>query len=71
LDQFLTIDQAAYRLAMSPWYVRRLIAERRIAFHRYGRSVRLALADVEAFADTNRIEPMDLPETTRVRRAAA
>lgn len=58
MDKFLTIEQAAERLNMSVRYVRRLIAERRIAFHKYGRSVRLAEADVTAFAAAGRVEPM-------------
>ncbi len=58
MDQFLTIEQTAERLGMSVRYVRRLVADRRIAFHKYGRSVRLAESDVEAFAQTTRVAPM-------------
>ena len=42
MDRYLTVEEAAERLGMSPRYVRRLISERRIPFHKYGRSVRLA-----------------------------
>lgn len=58
MDRFLTIDEAAHRLGMSSRYVRRLIAERRIPFHKYGRSVRLAESDLADFAAAGRIEPM-------------
>jgi excisionase family DNA binding protein len=71
LDNFLTIEQAAAQLGMSVRFVRRLVAERRIAFHRYGRSVRLAEEDVAVFAAASRIEAMTrATESRRVRRAA-
>lgn len=57
-SNMLTIDEAARQLSMSTRYVRRLIAERRIAFHKFGRSVRLAKADVVAFTADGRIEPI-------------
>ncbi|WP_238016007.1 helix-turn-helix domain-containing protein [Dactylosporangium sp. AC04546] len=57
-DHLLTIEQAAIRLGMSARYVRRLVAERRIAFHRLGRAVRIHPNDVDAFVRDNRIEPM-------------
>jgi excisionase family DNA binding protein len=57
-DHLLTIPEAALRMKMSARYVRRLVAERQIAFHRLGRSVRLHPTDVDAFVRENRIEPM-------------
>lgn len=39
--QLLTVDQAADRLGTSPRFIRRLITERRIAFTRIGRHIRL------------------------------
>jgi excisionase family DNA binding protein len=44
----LTVGQAAERLGTGPRFVRRLIAERRIEYHKVGRHVRIsesALAD--------------------------
>lgn len=41
MEKYLTIDQAADMLGMSTRYVRRLVSERRIAFYRLGRSIRL------------------------------
>jgi hypothetical protein len=38
--------------------VRRLIAERRIAFHHVGRHVRLALTDLDEWLTTGRVEPI-------------
>ncbi len=56
--ELLTVSQAAVRMGMSARYVRRLVAERRIAFHRLGRSVRIAVHDLEAHLESGRVEPM-------------
>jgi excisionase family DNA binding protein len=39
-------------------FVRRLIAERRVAFHKVGAHVRLAVEDLEAFVRAGRVEPI-------------
>lgn len=52
-----TVEQAAERLGTTPRFVRRLIAERRIAFVRLGRHVRIADHDIEAFIAAGRVEP--------------
>jgi excisionase family DNA binding protein len=54
----LTIEQAAERIGMSARYVRRLVAERRIVFYRMGRSVRIKPADLAAFIDAGRVDPI-------------
>ena len=56
LDTLLSVDQAAERLGTSVRFVRRLIAERRIAYVKVGRHVRLDPTDVEAFITASRIE---------------
>ena len=69
MDTMMTIEEAAARMRMSPRYVRRLVAERRIPFHKLGRSVRLADADVAAFIASGRVEPViaaDVWEDMRV-----
>ncbi|OAA18027.1 DNA-binding protein, excisionase family [Frankia sp. EI5c] len=58
LGDVLTVEQAADRMNMSVRYVRRLIATRRIAFHRIGRSVRLTTVDVDAHITAGRVEPL-------------
>jgi len=58
LDEILTIEQAADRIQMSERYVRRLVAERRIPFHKLGRSVRISAADLATFVEANRVEPI-------------
>lgn len=57
MPQLLTVDQAADRLGTSPRFVRRLIAERRIAFTRIGRHIRFDGRDIEAFVSAGRVEP--------------
>jgi hypothetical protein len=34
------------------------VAERRIAFHKLGRSVRIARADIDGYIAASRVEPM-------------
>jgi excisionase family DNA binding protein len=58
VDEVLTIEQAAEFLKMSERYVRRLVAERRIPFHKLGRSVRIKTADLMAHMDAGRVEPI-------------
>jgi excisionase family DNA binding protein len=56
LDRLLTVEQAADRLGTSMRFVRRLVAERRIAYVKVGRHVRLDPTDVEAFIAASRVE---------------
>ena len=46
----LNVDQAADRLGTSTRFIRRLIAERRIAFVKLGKHVRIDSADLDAFS---------------------
>ena len=65
-----TVDQAAERMNITPRYVRRLIAERRIAFVRLGRHVRISETDIEAFLTAGRAEAL-LPAPRNWRGGAA
>ena len=56
--RYLTVAESAAYLNTSVRFVRRLIAERRIAFHHVGRHVRIAIADLEAFMQAGRVEPL-------------
>jgi len=56
LDTLLSVEQAAERLGTSVRFVRRLVAERRIAYVKVGRHVRLDPDDVEAFIAASRVE---------------
>jgi excisionase family DNA binding protein len=52
----LAVKQAAERLGTSPRFIRRLIAERRIAYTKLGRHVRVDSADLDAFVAGGRVE---------------
>jgi excisionase family DNA binding protein len=56
VEKLLTVEEAAGRLGTSVRFLRRLIAERRIAFVRVGRHVRIDAADLEAFIAAGRVE---------------
>jgi excisionase family DNA binding protein len=67
-QRLLTVEEAADRLGTSVRFVRRLIAERRIAFVRMGRPgapVRLTEEDVVAFVAASRVEPTPRPSVRR------
>lgn len=57
VDRMMTVDEAAERLGTSPRFIRRLVAERRIAFTKLGRHVRLSSTDLDAFIRSGRVEP--------------
>jgi excisionase family DNA binding protein len=65
LDRLLTVEQAAERLGTSERFVRRLIAERRIAYVKVGRHVRIATGDLEAFIAASRVDVAELPAAAR------
>jgi excisionase family DNA binding protein len=69
--ELLTTEEAAKRIKMSPRYLRRAVAERRIAFHRLGRAVRFDPADLAAFVQANRIEPLTVDTAWRGLRSVA
>jgi excisionase family DNA binding protein len=54
--QLLTVDEAAVYLNVTPRFVRRLVQERRIAFARLGRHVRLDVRDLDEFVAAGRVE---------------
>jgi excisionase family DNA binding protein len=56
LDRLLTVEEAAERLGTSTRFVRRLIFERRIAFVKVGRHVRIASTDLDAYIRAGRVE---------------
>lgn len=58
--KYLTVTEAADYLNTSVRFIRRLIAERRIAFHKAGTHVRLAVADLDNYMQAGRIEPISV-----------
>lgn len=54
--KYLTVEEVAAELNTTVRFVRRLIEERRIAFHHMGRHVRIFRADLDAFVMAGRVE---------------
>jgi excisionase family DNA binding protein len=63
--QYLDVLEAARYLNTSVRFVRRLIADRRIAFHKFGAHVRLAVADLDSFIRAGRVEPITAASVLR------
>jgi excisionase family DNA binding protein len=55
----LDIDTVAERLGVTPRFVRRLVNERRIPFHKIGRYVRFDPTDVDRFVESARVDALD------------
>lgn len=68
MDRLLTVEQVAERLGTTVRFPRRLIAERRIAFVKVGRHVRIPENALAAFIEANTVEPVR--RRVRYRRAA-
>ena len=60
MERLLTVDEAAERLGTSTRFIRRLIAERRIAYTKLGRHVRIAARDLDTYVASGRVEPRSL-----------
>ena len=60
MERLLTVEEAAERLGTSARFIRRLIAERRIAYTKLGRHVRIAARDLDAFVASGRVEARSL-----------
>ena len=56
LDTLLSVEQAAERLGTSERFVRRLVFERRIAYTKLGRHVRIAESDLINYVAAGRVE---------------
>ncbi len=55
-DELIDSEQLAARLGVTTRFVRRLVEERRIAFHKIGRFVRFHPDDVEAYVSERRVD---------------
>jgi excisionase family DNA binding protein len=55
-DKLLTVEEAAARLGTSTRFVRRLVFERRIAYVKLGRHVRISSRDLDAFIEAGRVD---------------
>jgi excisionase family DNA binding protein len=56
LDRLLTVEQVAERLGTSVRFVRRLVFERRIAYVKVGRHVRITARDLDVFIAAGRVD---------------
>jgi excisionase family DNA binding protein len=65
LDTLLSVEQAAERLGTSARFVRRLVFQRRIAYVKLGRHVRITAADLDAFIAAGRVSVGKLPAVAR------
>ena len=65
LHTLLSVEQAAERLGTSVRFVRRLVFERRIAYVKLGRHVRIAAHDLDAFIRAGRVEVGQYPTLRR------
>ena len=54
----MTVEQAAERLGTRPRFIRRLIAERRIEYHKVGRHVRISERALAEFIEAGRVVPV-------------
>ena len=71
MQKYLTVVETAAYLNTSERFVRRLITERRIAFHHVGRHVRFALSDLDRWLAAGRVEPITTSSVSpRLRKVA-
>ncbi|MFD3485127.1 helix-turn-helix domain-containing protein [Streptomyces sp. NPDC058665] len=70
VDRLLTVGQVAERLGTGLRFPRRLIEERRIAFVKVGRHVRIRESAVDEYVSAHTVEPIVLRPTSPYRRAA-
>jgi excisionase family DNA binding protein len=71
MQKYLTVSETAVYLNTSERFVRRLISERRIAFHHVGRHVRFGLTDLDEWLAASRVEPLSADVIVRVLRSVA
>ncbi|MDQ2586007.1 helix-turn-helix domain-containing protein [Saccharothrix yanglingensis] len=57
--EHFSVPEAAEYMSTTERFVRRLIAERRIPFHRLGRLIQFKRADLDAFIEAGRVEAFD------------
>ena len=61
MEKLLTLAEVAERLNTTPRHVRRLVFERRIAYRKLGRYVRVHPDDVAEYVAAHRIEAARAP----------
>jgi excisionase family DNA binding protein len=71
MQKYLSVPETAAYLNTSERFVRRLVAERRIAFHHVGRHVRVALSDLDQWLCAGRVESITDATVSRDLRGVA
>lgn len=71
MEKYFNVTETAEYLNTSERFVRRLIAERRVAFHHVGRHVRFALSDLDEWLAASRVEPLTAATVWRDLRGVA
>ena len=56
--RLIDIDAAAERLGVTPRFIRRLVAERRVPYLKVGKFVRFDPTELDAWLDQHRISPL-------------
>ena len=62
--RLISIDDLAVTLGVSVRHVRRLVSERRIPFHKWGRLLRFDIDEINAWIDAARVQPVDEREAS-------
>jgi excisionase family DNA binding protein len=57
---YVDVLGAALYLGTKPRFIRRLIAERRVVFYKVGGHVRFKIADLEAYVEAGKVEPIQV-----------
>jgi len=71
IPRYLSVREAAEYLNTSERFIRRLIAERRVAFHKLGKHVRFAVTDLDEYVAAGRVEPVSVSDVWRSMRGVA
>ncbi|WP_416562753.1 excisionase family DNA-binding protein [Nocardia testacea] len=59
-SEYLSVAEAAIYLGTGVRFIRRLVAERRVVFYKIGGHVRFKLSDLEAYAQTGRVDAIEV-----------
>ena len=57
--RLLDVEGAAEHLSVTPRFIRRLVAERRVPFVKLGRHLRFDPADLDRFIEAGRVDAVD------------
>jgi excisionase family DNA binding protein len=57
---YVDVAGAAVYLDTGERFIRRLVAERRVVFYKVGGHVRFKVSDLEAYAQSGRVEPIEV-----------